>query len=137
MICQRLRGDDGVRAGRHVGDGGQRDLVHDRAGALQRRRGALDGGAYVRRGRLEKERAQQSHAQSFDVTGERAEIVRHGQHARRGVGRVVARHHTQQERGVADGARHGADVIHRPRERQHARTTHPPVRRLEARDAAE
>src|SRR5439155_171814 len=68
---------------------------------------------------------------------ERREIVGHGQHARRGVGRIVAGHHAQQQRRVGDGARHRPHVVHRPRERQHAGTTDAAVRRLEPGDPAE
>ena len=53
------------------------------------------------------------------------------------VERIEAGHHLQHQRAVADGVRHGTDVVQAVAERHTAFFAHPPKRRLDPTDAAQ
>ena len=137
MIRERFRRDDRKGRRRHVLHLLDRRIVRLCAERLEHPRGRLDSGRNVSGGCVEEALPQHSHAHDGDATAQRSCIVWDRQHARRSIGRIVPRHRAQQQRAVLGGARHRTDVIHGPRERQHARAAHASVRRLETGHAAE
>ena len=75
--------------------------------------------------------------QPLEAAGERGEVVGHGIAAGGRVLGVVPGHDLQECGGIADGAGHRADGVHRPAQRDAAVAADPAVSDLHADDAAE